>query len=177
MNFKSYLSSLSLLMVMFYAQPLWASTSAREIAAIGKIMSLSKSTPAGETTFAVVYDPSSKESTEDLQSIEAILGEGYRAPKHIFKFKKVAIEDLGKESFPILFMSAGLNEATQKNILTNGVQHSSLTITTTLPYVEKGNCVLGVDVGNAVSILLNSEAYNSSKLKFDGAFKFMIKEI
>lgn len=177
MNFKSTLGALSLVALMATSNQALAETSPQEIAAIGKIASLSKDIPAGDATFAVVYDPASAASKADLAAIKGIIGSGYKAPKHTFKIKEVAVGDVAGESAPILFMTEGLNAGAQKATLDKGIANKALTVTTTMPYVEGGNCVLGVDVGSAVSIILHSGSYAASKLQFDGAFKFMIKEI
>tara|TARA_R110000868_G_scaffold190862_1_gene434776 strand:+ start:73941 stop:74432 length:492 start_codon:yes stop_codon:yes gene_type:complete len=155
----------------------YAETSPQELAAIAKIVSLSKDIPAGDAAFAVVYDPSSAASNADLAAIKGLIGDGYKAPKHMFKLEAVPVDNVSGSSAKILFMTEGLSGDAQKKILTRGVANQALTVTTSLPYVEGGNCVLGVDVGSGVKIIMHSESYSASKLNFDSAFKFMIKEI
>tara|TARA_Y100000296_G_scaffold22389_1_gene26467 strand:+ start:10432 stop:11013 length:582 start_codon:yes stop_codon:yes gene_type:complete len=154
-----------------------AVTSDQEMAAIAKIISLSKDIPAGDATFSVVYDPSSDASKADLESLKSLIGGGYSAPKHTFKLEEVPVSGIGSIGSKIIFLTDGLSAGDQSSALNQGVANKALTVTTSLPYVENGNCVLGVDVGNNVNIIMNGEAFGKSNLDFDAAFKFMIKEL
>lgn len=168
---------LSLLSAVAFQADALAATSEQEMAAIAKIISLSKDIPAGNATFSVVYDPASADSKADLESVKSLIGGGYKAPKHTFTIEEVPVSNIGSISSKIIFMTEGLSAADQTSALNKGVSSQALTVTTSLPYVQGGNCVLGVDVGDSVNILMNGSAYSNSKLDFDAAFKFMIKEI
>ena len=154
-----------------------AETSKQEFTAISKIISLSHDVPAGEVNFAVVYDPSSPASVADKDAVKGLIGDGFKAPKHTFKFSEVTSANAGSVNAPVIFLTEGLSEATQKAVLGKASSEKALTITTSLPYVEGGNCVVGVDVGSAVKIIMHGGAYKASNLKFDAAFEFMVKEI
>lgn len=171
------LGMLSLLSAVAFQADAVAATSEQEMAAIAKIISLSKDIPAGNTAFSVVYDPSSAESKADLESLKSLIGGGYKAPKHTFTLEEVPVSNIGSLSSKIIFLTEGLSAGDQSSALNKGVANQALTVTTTLPYVDAGNCVLGVDVGDSVNIIMNGGAFGQSKLNFDAAFKFMIKEI
>ncbi len=177
MQRKYTLGMLSLLSLVAFQANALAATSNQEMAAIAKIISLSKNIPAGDATFSVVYDPNSAESKADLESLKGLIGAGYKAPKHNFKFEEVPVSNIGSVSSKIIFMTEGLSAGDQAKALDKGVANQALTVTTSIPYVQSGNCVLGVDVGDNVNILMNGASYAKSKLDFDAAFKFMIKEI
>lgn len=167
-------SALSLFAFGLEAQ---AETSKQELGAIAKIISLSKDIPSGDATFAVVYDPASSTSMADLNALKTLMGASYKAPKHKLVLKEVPVGSIDGTSAPILFMTEGLSAASQQKTLDKGIANKALTVTTSLEYVDSGKCVLGVDVGSGVKIIMNSSAFNASKLNFDAAFKFMIKEI
>jgi hypothetical protein len=177
MQSKYKLSILSLFSAVAFQADALAATSTQEMAAIAKIISLSKNVPAGDATFAVVYDPSSEASKADLESIKGLIGGGYKAPKHNFKLKEVPVSNISSIDSKIIFMTEGLNAGAQTSTLNKGIEKQALTVTTNISYVQNGNCVLGVEVGDNVNILLNSNSFSKSKLDFDAAFKFMIKEI
>lgn len=174
---KYLLTTLGLAASFLISGNAWAETSKQEFTAISKIVSLSHNVPAGDVEFAVVYDPKSASSVADKDAIKALIGEKFKAPKHVFKFKEVPASEISGNASPILFMTEGLDEALQKSILDEAKSSKSLTLTTAIPYVESGNCVIGVDVGSTVKIIMHGGAYKRSKLKFDAAFEFMVKEI
>lgn len=176
-NSKYMVGALSLATALTMSANVEAETSKQEFAAISKIVSLSHDIPAGEVEFAVVFDPASPASVADKDAVKALIGGGFKAPKHTFKFKEVAIGDVAGAASPILFMSEGLSADSQKQTLNTATSKKALSLTTSLPYVESGNCVIGVDVGGSVKIIMNGAAYKASKLKFDAAFEFMVKEI
>ncbi|MFT7144920.1 MAG: hypothetical protein ACI9TY_001315 [Alphaproteobacteria bacterium] len=169
-----FISALSL---FSYGLEAHAETSTQELGAIAKILSLSKDIPSGDASFAVVYDPASSASMAELNTLKGLMGASYKAPKHNLIIKEVPIDSISSISAPILFMTEGLSASAQQQTLDKGIASKSLTVTTSLNYVESGKCVLGVDVGSGVKIIMNSASFNASKLNFDSAFKFMIKEI
>ena len=163
--------------VVMVSQASFANTSGQEFEAMAKIISLSKDVPAGEVAFAVVYDPASATSVSDKDHVASIIGDGYKLAGHTFKFVAVEADSIGSISAPIVFMTAGLSAANQKSALANAKSRKAITMTTDLPAVKSGNCVIGVDVSDAVSIMMHGGAYQDSGLKFDAAFEFMVKEI
>ena len=154
-----------------------AEISQQELSAVGKIISLSNDVAGGAAEFAVVFDPSSAESVADKDKLQSLIGSAYKAPKHTFSFVAVPASDVANITAPVVFMTSGLSGDTQKQALANASSRKAVTISTDLSAVEAGNCVIGVDVGSSVRVIMNADAYNASGLSFDAAFEFMVKEI
>lgn len=174
---KKKLMLLSALSAFAIASNAYAVTSEQELAAIAKILSLSKDIPSGEVTLSVVYNPSSDTSKADLDSLKGIIGSGYKGPKHNFTVSEVPVADIGSINSKVIFVTEGLSDASQASVHAKGIEKQSITVTTTLPYVENGKSVLGVKVDDSVNVLMHGDTFSKSGLKFDAAFKFMIKEI
>jgi len=165
-----------LLAGMIAVAPLAASAmDQKELEAIGKILALSKDIPGGNVTVAVVYDGANAASNGEMEKIKGLIGGGFKAPMHTLTFKGVAAGgDLGGAKVVILTEGLGGAAAAAGNAAKSG---KALCATASLAYVEGGNCMLGVDVGSSVKIVMHSKSIKDAGLQFDPALQFMVSEI
>ena len=157
--------------------PAHAETSAKEFKAFSKILSLSKDVPAGSIELGVVYDASNATSKADFDAIKAMIGNGFKGPKHQITLKEVTPADIASSGTPVLFITEGLDAGAQGKAAETAKANKVLTVSTDMGCVESGNCILGIDVSKGVKVLMNGNSYRDSGLKFDAAFEFMVKEI
>jgi len=157
--------------------PTHAETNAKEFKAFSKILSLSKNLPAGRIELGVVYNASNATSKADFDAIKAMIGNGFKGPKHQITLKEVAPADIANSGTPVLFVTEGLDAGTQGKVAEIAKKNKVLTVSTDMTCVESGNCILGIDVSKGVKVLMNGNSYRNSGLKFDAAFEFMVKEI
>lgn len=144
-----------------------AETTNQEFAAINKIASLCQTFKATGIEVAVVNSAS---------AIDSSAIEGY-AKSAGLKTSLVDVANVGSTTANLVIVANGISPADQDKVKSAFVGKPVLTASTDLKCVENGKCMLGVDVGSVVKLLVNSQGYSASGLKFDPAFEFMVKQI
>lgn len=144
-----------------------AETSNQEFAAINKIASLCQSFKSSGIKVGVVYSPSNAESVKDKDSIISFDSSAVG----------VDIANVSSSDANLLILAGGLSLDDQSKVSTAVSGKQVITASTDLSCVESGKCMLGVDVGSVVKLLVDSNSYKNSGLKFDPAFEFMVKQI
>ena len=162
---KLLLSSLALSAATFTAAN--AETTNQEFGAINKIASLCQTFKASGIEVAVI----TSSSATDTAAIEGF------AKSSGLKVSTVDVANAGSTNANLIIVANGVSAADQDKVKAAFAGKPVITASTDLSCVESGKCLLGVDVGSVVKLLVNSDVYTSSGLKFDPAFEFMVKQI
>lgn len=149
-----------------------------EVETLGKILALSKDIPAGNVEILAVYDENNPTSQADLENFRRLVVQSQRAPKHILSVRGVtSAEVAAMANAKVVMLMAGLSKAKLNQIRAALEGRKVLTATTSLSYVESGNCILGMAVGDTVKVVVHRQTLQQSGLAFDMVFQFMVNEI
>lgn len=157
----------SLVLSTFAFADVNAETTNQEFAAINKIASLCQTLKTSGVSVTVVKSA----TATDAGKIE-----GY-AKSAGLKVSTVDVANLGATSANLIIVANGVTAADQDKVKAAFAGKPVITASTDLTCVEAGKCLLGVEVGSVVKLLVNSGTYTASGLKFDPAFEFMVKQI
>ncbi|MCP4394012.1 MAG: hypothetical protein GY804_07100 [Alphaproteobacteria bacterium] len=148
-----------------------AETSNQEFGAINKIASLCKTFKSSGLKMAVVFSSSTSKSVNDKNSLI-----GYAKSSNL-KAKEVEMANIASTDANLVILAEGLTPQDQAKVKSTLKGKPVITASTDLSCVESGKCMLGVNVGSVVKLLVDSKVYTASGLKFDPAFEFMVKQI
>lgn len=157
----------------------FAATSAKEMQVVGKATSfattIDKSAPV---KVGIVYDAANAASKADFDAVMGIIGSGLKAGKVTLVAEPIAAGEISAKagSVQVLFVTEGMSSA-YADVSAAAKANKLLSISTDMACVESGNCLVGVDVGAGVKVLLNRAAVDAVGVEFDSAFKFMVKEV
>jgi len=170
MSMKKLLLSTIALSTVFSAN-VYAETSSQEFGAINKIASLCQTFKASGLKTAVVFSSSTVKSVNDKNSLI-----GYAQSSNL-NAKEVEMANISSTDANLVILADGLTSEDQAKVKSIFQGKPIITASTDLSCVENGKCMLGVDVGSVVKLLVDSKVYAASGLKFDPAFEFMVKQI
>ncbi len=159
--------------------PSFPATSAKEMQVVGKATSfattIDKSAPV---KVGIVYDAANAASKADFDAVMGIIGSGLKAGKVTLVAEPIAAGEISAKagSVQVLFVTEGMSSA-YADVSAAAKANKLLSISTDMACVESGNCLVGVDVGAGVKVLLNRAAVDAVGVEFDSAFKFMVKEV
>jgi hypothetical protein len=160
---KLLLSSIALSSITLNAS---AETTNQEFSAINKIASLCQSFKATGLQVAVI-----KGEGDDAQKID-----GYAKSAGLTS-SIISLADASSTTANLVIVASDVKAADHAQVATAFNGKKVITVSTNLACVESSKCMLGVDVGSVVKLLVNSQNYQASGLKFDPAFEFMVKQI
>ena len=156
---------------VLYAPSVKAETSQQEFAAISKIASLCQTFKGIGLNVAVVYSNASAKSVKDKDSVVGF------AKSSNLNVTALDISKVSSASANVVVLADGLSATDFAKVKSAFAGKAVITASTDLSCVESGKCMLGVDVGSVVKLLVDSKSYSSSGLRFDPAFEFMVKQI
>lgn len=160
---KLLLSSIALSSLAISAS---AETTKQEFSAINKIASLCQSFKGTGIEVAII-----KGSGDEANKIEGF------AKSAGLKSSVISLDNASSTTANLVVIASDV-DASKYDQVTNAFNGKKvITVSTDLSCVETGKCMLGVDVGSVVKLLVNSSNYKASGLKFDPAFEFMVKQI
>lgn len=154
----------------------FATPNEREISALTKIISMSKDIPAGKVDMAVVYDASVPESSESLNQLTTLMESMFEGPRHTISLVPITADSLFSVSkYKVVFLTDGLTEDVMQQIKRISIDNRILTMSTNLACVYNDTCVIGIEHDQFMNIILSNNVYKASKLRFNAAFKFIVK--
>ncbi len=131
--------------------------------------------PSGAVTAAIVYEGGDAASEREARLIEQSLGAGLRVGSMTLKPRRVESHSLGQlAGAKVAFVTRGTN---YKQVGAATAAHSILSISFDPACTQKGHCVLSVNSGSRVQIVVSRAATRASKLRFNSSFLMLIKEI
>jgi len=156
---------------VFCAPSAYAETTQQEFAAISKIASLCQTFKGKGVEVAVVYSNASAKSVKDKDSLVGF------AKSANLKTTSVTVSKVSSSSANVIILADGLSATDFAKVKSSFAGKPVITASSDLTCVESGKCLLGVNVGSVVKLLVHSKTYSDSGLRFDPAFEFMVKQI
>lgn len=144
-----------------------AETTSQEFSAINKVASLCQSFKSNGINVAIITS-STATDTAKIENFAKSAG---------LKASTVDIANISSTNANLIIVANGVSSAEQDKVRSTFEGKQVITASTDLTCVESGKCMLGVDIGSVVKLLVNSNNYSASGLKFDPAFEFMVKQI
>ncbi len=164
-------------MVLVYAPPALAETTAKDILVAVRTLGFVVDPPLGTVPLAVVFDPAQPQSAADLQTVIQVLDHGTRVGGITVQPVPVAITELDRlVGFRFVLLMAGVQSYRQV-IFDRTRGQGVVTISTDLECVRAGLCVMGVAAQPRVQILVNRTASQAAAVEFLVAFRMMITEM
>lgn len=140
-----------------------------------RVVSFLQPPPGGQIPAAIIYEPGNAVSEAEAAAIERAGPQN--TGKGILKLKRVPIGALGGlAGTRVAFVTNGLRDQ-QGQIAAAAARQSILTITSDLPCVEAGRCVVGITSSPRVQITVSRAASKAANVQFGSAFLMLVKEM
>ena len=123
----------------------------------------------------VVFSPQDQQSVEDAERLLGTVGTGFSFGKVRINARKATVDE-ALHALPDLYLFQG-GVADLGRLYTHAAQNKILTFSTyDDTCMQNDQCVLFIKTSPRVDIFLNRKAASDSGVKFDAAFRLMVKE-
>jgi hypothetical protein len=160
--------------LLFHPRPAFAEITAKDLQVMIRAIGFLQPAPMGNAALVVVYDPSVQESAAEASQIQTLLADGYSSQGMVLHPKLVNASAV--TSFPtgsIVFVTSGIGYC-HSSVARSAREGGVLTMSLDRTCVEKGDCVLYVNTGSRVEIVVSKAAAEAANVQFKQTFMLMV---
>jgi hypothetical protein len=131
---------------------------------------------SGTVRVGIVYAANSPRSVRQAQTLRSMLAAGLRIGT--LELRPVLIESAGIANADVdIFFLTEYIPADETPDLGGGVRRPTLCVTTDIPQVRSGACIMGVRSQPKVEVFVNRAAASANDVTFSTVFRVMITEL
>jgi hypothetical protein len=174
---RQLISLVVLLLLMLAPQTCRAQFTARDGQIIARTLGFIESAASGVVEIGIVYAPDSRTSQRQAEDLRATIGDALTAGKVILKARLIPVDQL-----PTVTGIAGIYVTDDLGPHLDDVVAAARrlhvpTISTEMACVQAGRCVLAFSSQPTVEIVLNRGAANNAGVRFNQAFRMLVREL
>lgn len=156
--------------------PALSDVTAKDLQVMGRAIAFSDKAPSGAVTVAIVYAPGNKQSADEADGLQKLMGGGFSAGSLTLKPVMVKIDDVGGSNADVFLLTSGLGgDGAKAGAVTKAKK--KICVTVDIAQARSGACMMSVRSDPKVEIVVNKAAAAASGVGFAAAFRMMITEI
>ena len=157
--------------------PARADVTAKDVQVMARALGFTEKPPTGEVNIGIVFAPGNAQSAKEATDLQAMLGSGLKAGNLTLKPVMVKIDEIGAAGDVGAFLlTEGVGADASKLAAATKAKQKPC-ITTDIPQVQSGACVMGIKSEPKVEIIVNKAAAADSGIGFAASFRMMITEL
>ena len=146
----------------------------KDLKIIAQAVGFVKGRNYSDVSMLIVFSPDSAHSVSNADQVLEIIGDGFSFGKVRINARKATVREALQSSPDVYFFQSDLSNIAR--IYDHAARNGILTLSTHDACMQKNQCVLLIKTNPRVDIFLNREAADQSGIKFDAAFRLMVKE-
>lgn len=167
---------LTLGVVLVPSDPARADVTPKDLQVMARALGFTEKPPTGEVTIGIVYAPGNPQSAKEAEDLQKLMGDGLKAGAMVLKPTLVKIDEVAGADVGAFLLTEGVGADAGKLAAATKAKQKPC-ITTDIPQVQSGACVMGIKSEPKVEIIVNKAAAADSGIGFAASFRMMITEL
>lgn len=146
-----------------------------ELLVAARALGFIENSPKGDVQVGIVYSPASGRSSEEARALHKLIGNGLRVGAITLKPVLVPLNAAASADVRLFFLMSDIGSAAAAIADVTKTKRIPC-VTTDIPQVRSGACMMGVRSEPKIEILVNRAGAQSSGVSFATVFRMMITE-